>query len=167
MSPASRPAMPAHAEREEHDRRSPVSSETRRACHRPTPKSANDTYSRPVKTGAMYIGFQRSWTHAPNIAMLRALWTHAPSSCQTMPTVARHGRIGVGKDAAQQGGQDQMSGERHAEAARSVEVGHLHRTVRSNYQRPPVESLSPELSTERLPRGSARSDDGRAHVQRA
>ena len=42
----------------------PVSSETSRACRTPTPNSANDTYSSPVKTGAMYIGFQASCVHA-------------------------------------------------------------------------------------------------------
>jgi outer membrane protein assembly factor BamB len=39
----------------------------------------------------MYIGFHSSSRHVPNNALLRALWTHAPSSCHTTPTVVRHG----------------------------------------------------------------------------
>ena len=77
--------------------RTPVISETSRACHTPTPRAANATYSRPVNTGAMYIGFHASSVHAPKSALLRALCTHAPSSCQTIPTVDCHGGSAVGK----------------------------------------------------------------------
>ena len=50
-----------------------------------------------VNTGAMNIGFHASRRHAPNSALLRALCTHAPSSCQTMPTVDSHGGSAAGK----------------------------------------------------------------------
>ena len=44
----------------------------------------------------MYIGFHASSLHSPKSALLRALCTHAPSSCQTMPTVVTQGGSAVG-----------------------------------------------------------------------
>ncbi len=93
--PARRPARAAAP------RRTPASSETSRACRTPTPNSSKATYSRPVNTGATYIGFHSSSDQAPNSALLRALWTHAPSSCQTTPTEGFHGGSAAGKTSAE------------------------------------------------------------------
>src|SRR5689334_20500185 len=94
--PARSPAMRRTPSASSRTDTTPAACETRRACRTPTPNSSNEAYSRPVNTGAMKIGFHSSRRHAPKSALLRALWTHAPSSCQTMPTVVRHGGSALG-----------------------------------------------------------------------
>ena len=76
---------------------SPQTSERAGPGERQRRTARNDEYSSPVNTGAMYIGFHASSDQAPNSALLRALWTHAPSSCQTMPTGGFQGGSAAGK----------------------------------------------------------------------
>src|SRR5687767_15618818 len=97
MRPARSPAVRRVPRASSSTEEMPASSDTNRACHTPTPNAANDRYSRPVNTGAMYIGFQASIDHTPHSARLRALCTQAPSSCQTIPTNGFQGASAVGK----------------------------------------------------------------------
>ena len=62
----------------------------------------------------MNTGFHSSCRHAPNSALLRALWTHAPSSCQTTPTVGVPRRIGRGANRAEDAAEAQDDEEQRA-----------------------------------------------------
>ena len=91
--PAVRPPMRETPSPSSRTASAPMISDTSLACHRPTPNARKLAYSRPVSTGVTYIGFQRSPStcHWPVRARFRALWTQAPSSCQTTPTDENHG----------------------------------------------------------------------------
>ena len=77
----------------------PATTDTSRACHRPTPKTEKLRYSRPVNTGETYIGFHWSSCHCPNSALFRALWAQTPSSCHVMPMGASQGGSATGNTA--------------------------------------------------------------------
>ena len=92
----------------------------------------------------MNIGFHASSDHAPNRTLLRALWTHAPSSCQTTPTLGFHGGSAAGKINRRPRAIDRDGQERHDVAAPDAVVDRLDherpslRTQTSKASGPPV-----------------------------
>jgi hypothetical protein len=67
MSPAAPPATLRTPSASSRTEKRPRTSDTSRAWRTPTPNAANDRYSSPVNTGAMYNGFHASFstTHDP------------------------------------------------------------------------------------------------------
>ena len=117
---------PAHAAREEHDRRQPGQFRDKAGLPQ---ADAEERERHVLEAGEDRRDVHRvpavlhpcaEHRHVAGVVHPRALVV--PDDADSRPP----GRIGVREDAAQQSGQDQDEGERDAEAAR-CEVGHLHR----------------------------------------
>ena len=101
MTPAARPPIRAHAEREQNDRRQPGQLRDQAGLPNADAERGKRQILEPGEDRCDVHWIPASSVHAPNSALLRALWTHAPSSCQAMPTRRIPGWIGRRKHAKQ------------------------------------------------------------------